>query len=172
MKASVWKKIRSFLVDWGKPVVFGLLLAFLCSQFFRIAVVEGDSMEPTLQDGQVLLLQTGFLKEENLKRGDIIVASKKIPEKTQIIKRVIGLPGEHLEILDNEVYINGEKLEENYLDEPMKTENLDVYIPEGKLFVMGDHPECICGQPHGSHWAGGCEKRSDWKVSFLKRSVM
>lgn len=121
MKASVWKKIRSFLVDWGKPVVFGLLLAFLCSQFFRIAVVEGDSMEPTLQDGQVLLLQTGFLKEENLKRGDIIVASKKIPEKTQIIKRVIGLPGEHLEILDNEVYINGEKLEENYLDEPMKT---------------------------------------------------
>ena len=74
---------------------------------------------------RVLLLQTGFLKEENLKRGDIIVASKKIPEKTQIIKRVIGLPGEHLEILDNEVYINGEKLEENYLDEPMKTENLD-----------------------------------------------
>lgn len=139
MKGSVWKKIRSFLADWGKPVVFGLLLAFLCSQFFRIAVVEGDSMEPTLQDGQVLLLQTGFLKEENLKRGDIIVASKKIPEKTQIIKRVIGLPGEHLEILDNEVYINGEKLEENYLDEPMKTENLDVYIPEGKLFVMGDH---------------------------------
>ena len=62
-------------MDWGKPVVFGLLLAFLCSQFFRIAVVEGDSMEPTLQDGQVLLLQTGFLKEENLKRGDIIVAS-------------------------------------------------------------------------------------------------
>ena len=52
---------------------------------------------------------------------------------------MIGLPGEHLEILDNEVYINGEKLEENYLDEPMKTENLDVYIPEGKLFVMGDH---------------------------------
>ena len=152
MKASVWKKIRSFLVDWGKPVVFGLLLAFLCSQFFRIAVVEGDSMEPTLQDGQVLLLQTGFLKEENLKHGDIIVASKKIPEKTQIIKRVIGLPGEHLEILDNEVYINGEKLEENYLDEPMKTENLDVYIPEASclsLVITGMYLRTAAWKPLG-----------------------
>lgn len=139
MKNSIWKKVGKFLIEWGKPVIFGLFLAFACSQFFRIAVVEGNSMEPTLQDGQVLLLQTGFLKEEKLKRGDIIVASKKMPKKTQIIKRVIGLPGEHLEILDNEVYINGEKLVEDYLDEPMKTENLDIYIPEGKLFVMGDH---------------------------------
>lgn len=139
MEHSVWKKVGKFLIEWGKPVICGLFLAFVCSQFFRIAVVEGNSMEPTLQDGQVLLLQTGFLREENLNRGDIVVASKKIPKKTQIIKRVIGLPGEHLEILDNEVYINGEKLIENYLDEPMKTENLDIYIPEGKLFVMGDH---------------------------------
>lgn len=126
-------------MEWGKPVIVGLFLAFACSQFLRIAVVEGNSMEPTLQDGQVLLLQTGFLKEEKLNRGDIIVASKKMPKKTQIIKRIIGLPGEHLEIVNNEVYINGEKLAERYLDEPMETENLEISIPEGKLFVMGDH---------------------------------
>ena len=68
-----------------------------------------------------------------------VVASKEIPEKTEIVKRVIGLPGEHLEILENRVYINGEELEEEYLREDMETENLDVMIPEGKLFVMGDN---------------------------------
>ena len=96
-------------------------------------------MEPALHNGQFLLLQTRFLKEDAVKRGDIIVASKEIPEKTEIVKRVIGLPGEHLEILENRVYINGEELEEEYLREDMETENLDVMIPEGKLFVMGDN---------------------------------
>ena len=64
--------------------------------------------------------------------------------KTSYIKRVIGLPGEHVEIKDNKVYINGTELEENYLSENVVTESTDgaftdLVVPEGTVFVMGDN---------------------------------
>lgn len=64
--------------------------------------------------------------------------------KTSYIKRVIALPGEHLEIKDGKVYINGEELEENYLQENVTTESMegsfyDIVVPEGTVFVMGDN---------------------------------
>ena len=64
--------------------------------------------------------------------------------KTSYIKRVIGLPGEHVQIKDNSVYINGEKLEENYLQEYVITEDLegnyiDVIVPENTVYVLGDN---------------------------------
>ena len=64
--------------------------------------------------------------------------------KTSYIKRVIGLPGEHVEIKDGKVYINGEELEENYLSENVLTESTDgaftdLIVPEGTVFVMGDN---------------------------------
>ena len=64
--------------------------------------------------------------------------------KTSYIKRVIGLPGEHVQIKDGKVYINGEELEENYLSENVVTESTDgaftdVVVPEGTVFVMGDN---------------------------------
>ena len=64
--------------------------------------------------------------------------------KTSYIKRVIGLPGEHVQITDGKVYINGEELEENYLSENVVTESTDgaftdLVVPEGTVFVMGDN---------------------------------
>ncbi len=64
--------------------------------------------------------------------------------KTSYIKRVIGLPGEHVQIKDGKVYINGEELEENYLSENVVTESTegaftDLVVPEGTVFVMGDN---------------------------------
>lgn len=63
--------------------------------------------------------------------------------KRNYIKRVIGLPGEHIQIMDGKVYINGEVLEESYLDESVTTEATglfyDIVVPENSLFVMGDH---------------------------------
>ena len=64
--------------------------------------------------------------------------------KTSYIKRVIGLPGEHVEIKDGKVYINGEELDEPYLQEDVVTESLDgaftdIIVPEGTVFLMGDN---------------------------------
>ena len=56
-----------------------------------------------------------------------------------IIKRVIAVGGDHLDIKNNEVYINGKKIKENYIKENMNTEDLSIDIPKGKVFVMGDN---------------------------------
>ena len=60
-------------------------------------------------------------------------------DDTLIIKRVIAVGGDHLDIKNNEVYINGKKIKENYIKENMNTEDLSIDIPKGKVFVMGDN---------------------------------
>lgn len=65
-------------------------------------------------------------------------------EKLSLIKRVIGLPGDHIQIKEGSVYLNGEKLEENYLDKSIFTESFvltDFTVPEGYYFMMGDNRE-------------------------------
>ena len=57
----------------------------------------------------------------------------------QIIKRIVGLPGDHLSIKDNQLYRNGELLKEDYINEPMIWEDFECDIPEGKVFIMGDN---------------------------------
>lgn len=134
-KKEIWKSLKS----WFLSGLTGLILAFICMQFFRIAVVNGHSMDNTLHDGQYLLMYTKVNETEDIKRGDIVVVEKKNLEEKAIIKRAVGFPGEYLEIRDNQVYINGEMLKEDYLKEPMVTKDMSVEIPEGKLFVMGDN---------------------------------
>jgi len=83
-----------------------------------------------------------FYKNKEPKRNDIIVvdyvdAAKK---ETYIIKRVIGIGGDHIDIKDNQVYLNGKLLEEDYINGVMtNNEDMSIDIPEGKVFVMGDN---------------------------------
>lgn len=116
-----------------------MILSFTIIVFFRLAVVNGHSMDKTLFDGQHLILfKQAYLFDEP-EYGDIIVAEPTNLNGEYIIKRVIGTPGDYLEIKDNVVYINGGALDEPYLPEEMVTDDLSVEIPEGKLFVMGDN---------------------------------
>lgn len=134
-RKSDWKSLVKDL--W--PSILILSVTFLFLQFFCIVKVKGGSMENTLRDGQHLILCTVMDKEKYIQRGDIIVAEKDSLEGKAIIKRVIGLPEDNVEIKDNRVYINGKELEEPYLKEPMETEDLQREVPFGKLFVMGDN---------------------------------
>lgn len=98
-------------------------------------VVNGTSMNDTLKDGDVMILDKIGMKINGLKRLDIVVVRTK---KSKIIKRVIGLPGETIECRDGKIYINDELLEEEYV----KGETLDfskVEIPSNMYFVMGDN---------------------------------
>ena len=86
-------------------------------------------------------LINSFHKRGEPSYNDIVVVKYHVAEgEDQIIKRVVGLPGDHLEMKDNQLYRNGELLNEDYINETMQgNEDFSYDIPEGKIFVMGDN---------------------------------
>ena len=101
-------------------------------------MVHGQSMEPNLYTGQRLIVEKISYRLDTPSRGDIVVVDIDgfdVP----LIKRVIGLPGETVEVRQNVVYINGELLSEEYLP-VLRQRNYGPYlVPEGEIFVMGDN---------------------------------
>ncbi len=126
--------------DFVEVAVFALVMvAVLFAFFIRIVGVDGTSMLDTLQHGDRLLLTKAFYTPE---RGDIIVVNR--DNNTPVIKRVIAVEGDRVRIdpLKACVVLNGEELnEESYIHYPTYPEGLneEVVIPEGCVFVLGDH---------------------------------
>jgi len=119
----------------------GLLIGYTISRFVRIAMARGDSMLPTIKNNQLFIIDCTAYKRRNPQRNDL-VAFKSHQEKNHkiFLKRVIGLPGDELLIEKGEVFINGEKIEETYLNEPMKKiRKQQIVVEEGTIFVMGDN---------------------------------
>ena len=124
------------------PYVVIILVVVLIRTFIATPViVSGSSMDPTLKNGQVLILNKLAKK---YMRDDIVVIDAKINgKKERIVKRVIGLPGETLEYKDGFLYINGERTHDDFVD---KTRDFTLErvtgkkkIPENYYFVMGDN---------------------------------
>lgn len=104
--------------------------------------VNGESMYPTLYDRDNLIVDKLSYRFHEPERFDIIVFPYQYKEKTYYIKRVIGLPGETVQIIDGYVYIDGEKLDENYGREVMKDAVLaseKITLGEDEYFVLGDN---------------------------------
>lgn len=120
----------------GAVIVVFLLFAF----FFRVVGVEGDSMNPTLNSGDWLAVN-GI--STDFERGDIVVVTQPWERNVPIIKRVIAVGGDTVDIdfLNHEVFVNGQLIEEPYISQPTWL-RYDVDFPltvdDGKLFVMGD----------------------------------
>ena len=107
--------------------------------------VNGSSMEPTLEEGDIMLLNKLSYKFGDVKRFDIIVI-RDDDDDEDIIKRVIGLPGERIEYKDNILYVNGKKVDEKFTKEysdelnDYSIDNLESEtIPEDYYFVLGDN---------------------------------
>ena len=122
-------------------IASAIIISIIVMQFVAPTVVDGISMNNTLQDGQHLLLNKVAYKNHEPQYKDIVVIKSNNLSVKYLIKRVIGVAGDHLVIKDNKVYINGELLEEDYINqnETMMTDDIDVEIPKGKVFVMGDN---------------------------------
>lgn len=133
------KDFKQSLLEYIKVIIITVILTFVFLQFVQISRVVGQSMEPNYHNGNIVLVDKFFYKEP--KYNDVVVVSYHVAEnEDQIIKRVIGLPGDHLEMKDNQLYRNGQLLEEDYIDEPMQgNKDFSYDIPEGKIFVMGDN---------------------------------
>ncbi len=136
------------IFSWIKSIVIACILAFVVREYiFTPIVVDGESMMPTLKDSEhIILNEMGKNNPDNIKRFDIIVFHA--TKEKDYIKRVIGLPGDHIEYRNDTLYINGKKYEEPYLDQYKKeivtgplTEDFtgSKTVPEGQLFVMGDN---------------------------------
>lgn len=119
-------------------IVLGVVLLTLC--FFRRTVVNGHSMDSTFFHGQNLVCaRTEYNNNVTIDNGDIVVVDSEV-FNTLIVKRVIGTPGDTIQIKDNVLYLNGVALEENYINEPMETEDIPAFVlGEGEYFVMGDN---------------------------------
>jgi signal peptidase I len=133
---------RSVIFDTVDSLKTSIIVVFLIFALaFRAVGVSGTSMVPTLSDGDWLAVTA---VTTDLRRGDIVVVTQPWERAIPIIKRVIGLPGDTVDIdFDNGfVYVNGEKLTEPYIAEPTHEYydvEFPVTVPEGHLFVMGDN---------------------------------
>lgn len=140
MEKSASKKennIIKFFKDWVLPIISAAIIYFLLNKFvfFNVQVPTG-SMIPTINiDNRAVV--TRIYNFDNLKRGDVIVFySDELRER--LVKRLIGLPGDKIEIKNGVVSVNGEQLQEDYV------KNKDNYngnfeVPKGKYFFLGDN---------------------------------
>ena len=136
------KSTAKEVLDWILYIGIVLILSWLIVTFVGVrTVVDGQSMEPTLQDGNNLIVDKLSYRFRDPKRYEIIVFPYKYEENTYYIKRIIGLPGETVEIRNGSIYINGseEPLEDVETKEPMEGSFGPYTVPEDCYFVMGDN---------------------------------
>lgn len=128
--------------DWAKSLLIALAVVFVIHHFvFYLSTVEGSSMEPTLEDGEWLFVNKVIYYLDKPNRGDIVILKDPRNGVDQyLVKRIIGLPGETVEIMNYTVYINGEPLDEPYTDVHVENGDLPpVTLEEDHYFVMGDN---------------------------------
>jgi signal peptidase I len=134
------KKEKNEAWEWIKSLVVALVLALLIRQFaFAIFMVEGQSMEHTLHDKERLVVNKIVYRLHTPEYGDVVVFKYPADPSKDFIKRVIGKPGDTIEIRDYKVFRNGEELDEPYIAEPTTPNNQTYKVPEGTVFVMGDN---------------------------------
>ena len=127
---------------WARDLVVAVGLAMIIIVFFYQPVkVEGTSMAPLLSDQERIFINKFVYHFEPIERGDVVVFWYPLDRTKSFIKRVVGLPGDEVEIRRGRVYINGKSLEEPYV--PSQYVDTAAYgpvqIPRDEYFVMGDH---------------------------------
>ena len=144
-KQEEQKKIpgRDFY-EWVQALVCSVLTVVVIFTFVvRLIGVDGHSMVPTLQDGDRLLVMSSMLYDD-YKYGDIVVLTKETFLSEPIVKRVIAVGGQTVDIdfASGSVYVDGKLLDEPYINElTFREEGMDfpLTVPEGSIFVMGDN---------------------------------
>lgn len=144
---TLWEFIVDVLIN---SVV--IILIFIIAQKTLLAPfrVVGSSMVNTLHDGELIIVSKVEYYFGDPERGDIVVFHPPHDEEEYYIKRVIGVPGDEVEIKGGEVYVNGEMVDEDYLKEGTKTcltahlrscetDDQVFKVPEGEFFVLGDN---------------------------------
>lgn len=148
------EKEQSEWFDWVKIIVVALLVAFIVRKFFfSPIIVDGPSMQPTLYNQDKMIVNKFIYYIKDPERFDIVIFHAN--EEKDFIKRVIGLPGEHVKVENDTLYIDGEEIDQSFLemDEhtdavyPITTDDFSLeelsghydVIPPGQFLVLGDN---------------------------------
>jgi len=118
-----------------------ILLLVLIIKFYVVTPIKvnGDSMYSTLKDKEIMILNELYYRFHDIKRFDIVVLKY---NKSKLIKRVIGLPGEKIKYEDEKLYVNDEVIEEDFVHKYTKDFDISKFgdkVPEDSYFVMGDN---------------------------------
>ena len=136
------RDIKEFIKDFAKITILIIVVFAIYMWVVGLQQVVGTSMNNTLDNGDMVLLYKAGYKISDIERFDVV--SFYYDETKYLIKRVIGLPGEHIAYKNNQLYVNGEYVEEH---RDFVTEDFDLtelgydVIPEGYYFVLGDNRE-------------------------------
>lgn len=142
------------LKGWTRDIAFAAVAAVLIIVFVVQPVrVEGTSMQPNLVNQERIFVNKFLYRFSEIERHDVVVFWYPKDRKKSFIKRVIGLPGDTVEVRGSAVYVNGNRLQEEYVQ--TDTRDYQVYspitVPEGNYYVMGDHRS---SSNDSRHW--GC----------------
>ncbi len=132
--------VKKEIWEWVKSILIALIVVFIIRKFFFTMIrVDGTSMLDTLQNGDRIAATIIDMKIQGPRQGSIVICT--YPGADHLcIKRVIGMPGDTLQIVQGVTYINGEKLDEPYVTHYRKNEFYGpITLGEGEYFVMGDN---------------------------------
>lgn len=137
---NVPRSIRE-IFDWGSSIIYAMAICSFITLFVMLFTVSGESMLPTLHDGDKLFVNKFMYTP---KKGDIVTINTMDKINKTIVKRVIATAGDSFKIDydTHEVYVNGKVLDEPYIYEPTKVKadwNIPATIPKGHVLVLGDN---------------------------------
>lgn len=138
MSENEKKNIGYYIREWVAPILTALILAWVINTFvvFRIEVPTGSMIPTIMVNDKIFVLKV--YNKDNFKRGDILVFRSLEEDGLLLIKRLIGLPGDTVELKEGALYINGELIEEPYVVNNSDYSGKFV-VPEGHLFFLGDN---------------------------------
>jgi len=134
------KRVKPMWRELIETVVSAGIIAFIIITFIgQVTVVKGASMEDTLFNRERLICNKIVYRLTEPKHGDIVIFKPPIDQNHNYIKRVIAVEGDEIKIIDGIVYLNGEKLEEDYIEHRSFETMPEVAVPEDSYFVLGDN---------------------------------
>ncbi|MFB4169512.1 signal peptidase I [Virgibacillus sp. JSM 102003] len=140
MSSLTTPKKKNEWLEWGKAILIAIVLAFFLRSFvFATSIVDGESMEPTLEDGETVLFNKFTYLFDKPERGDIVIIERPLKN---YVKRIIAMPGETIKVEDNTLYINGEKYGQPFINIDARNNTGEigpVKVPENSYYVMGDN---------------------------------
>lgn len=129
--------------EWLQSLLFSIVVVGALMIFIQPTLVKGDSMFPTIQENNYLVIEKVSYWFRAPAYGEVIVFKSHLPENSfknkDLIKRVIGLPGDTIKIKDGTVFRNGETLAEAYTAEPYTFGDMEVTVPADSVFILGDN---------------------------------